>query len=565
MSEVQEQEWAYSEADIQAAIQAFQNEEHQSIRAAARAFSVPYHTLRHRLAGRTSRSHSHESAQILSNAEEQTLVRWISRLCRTGFPASPKLVVEMAEEVRRSRCQLSQSPPSALRPIGEHWIDRFRTRHPEIKGTWTRQIESARHAAVNTDTVKTWFDAVTELRIQHHYPPECIYNMDESGFAVGTSQSSRVLVNVREQSSWKVISGRQEWITAIECISAAGVAIPPLVIFKAKHTNTRWIPADTPPEWRFSTSNSGWTSDSHAFEWLSSVFEPFTRPVNPTQRRLLIMDGHSSHITANVIAHCMEHAIDLLILPPHTSHVLQPLDVSVFSPLKRALAMETDAALRLDPGRITRSEWTAMYIRARENALRASNITSGWRATGLWPLSPISVLEKLPTQLASQALEPHTTTPLLGLDLSLLQSDPPDGTELREANTLCLAAVNSATDLATPAKRYISRLTQAAELLCSKNATLRTELAKQRDILQTRKNRNTGKRVALKGKFVFSTQEVLEVAREAEKATASKTSRKRPRKQPAPVEIGEQENEVLENVSSNSDSDCIAVVPRRSS
>jgi hypothetical protein len=70
--------------------------------------------------------------------------------------------------------------------------------------------------------------------------------MDESGFAVSTSQSSRALVNIREQSSWKVISGRQEWITAIKYISAAGVAIPPLVIFKAKHTNTAWILVDTP-------------------------------------------------------------------------------------------------------------------------------------------------------------------------------------------------------------------------------------------------------------------------------------------------------------------------------
>jgi hypothetical protein len=554
---------AVSEADINAAIQAYHNKEYPSMRAAARAFNVSLTTLHARLAGRTSRSRAHETAQILSNAEEQTLVRWISRLCRTGFPASPALVVQMAEEIRRSRFQLSQSPPSTLRPIGEHWVKRFCARHPEICGIWTRQIESARHTAVNEAVVKTWFDAVTELQIQHHYSPNCIYNMDESGFAVGTSQSSRALVNVREQSSWKVINGRQEWITAIECVSAAGVAIPPLVIFKAKHTNTAWIPIDTPLDWHFSTSNSGWTSDSHAFKWLTEVFEPSTKLADPTQRRLLIMDGHSSHITANVIAYCMEHAIDLLILPPHTSHMLQPLDLSVFSPLKRALAAETDAASRVDTGRILRSEWTSMYIRARQAALRPSNILAGWKASGLWPLSPITVLAKLPVQHASQASEPHSTTPLTGLDLSLLQSDPPDGTELREANALCLAAVDSAVDLPTPAKRYISRLTQAAEALCSKNATLRAEMVKQKEMLQIRKKRTTGKRVALKGKFVFSTQEVLEVAREAEKATAGKPLRKRPRKQPTAMQIEEQENEVLQNVSSSSDSDCIVVVQRR--
>ncbi|KAK0926706.1 hypothetical protein LTR29_017798, partial [Friedmanniomyces endolithicus] len=64
--------------------------------------------------------------------------------------------------------------------------------------------------------MKTWFDAVTELFLQHQYPPACVDNMDELGFAVGANQSSRALVNIREKSSWEVVKGRQEWITAIE-------------------------------------------------------------------------------------------------------------------------------------------------------------------------------------------------------------------------------------------------------------------------------------------------------------------------------------------------------------
>jgi hypothetical protein len=93
------------------------------------------------------------------------------------------------------------------------------------------------------------------------------------------------------------------------------------------------------------------------------------------------MDSHSSYITANVIAFCMQNAIDLLILLPHCSHILQPLDVGVFAPLKRALASETDAALRLDTGRISRVEWVEMYIRARSKALASHIILRGvaWR------------------------------------------------------------------------------------------------------------------------------------------------------------------------------------------
>ena len=188
------------ESTIQEAITSYQTKRYPSIRATARAFSIPSSTLHSRMAGSTSRRNAHESKQLLSNAEEKTLLRWITQLTRTGYPASPALALEMAETIRSQRYQLSKQAPHR-RPIGKHWLDRFRIRYPEIQGVWTRQIESARYTALNSTTVQGWFDAVTDLYIQHQYPPDCIYNMDESGFAVGASQSSRALVNIREKSS----------------------------------------------------------------------------------------------------------------------------------------------------------------------------------------------------------------------------------------------------------------------------------------------------------------------------------------------------------------------------
>jgi len=224
---------ASSETSICSAITAYQTGEYTSIRKCATAFGVAFTTLQNRLSGRPSRRTGHQHRQILSPTEERTLVRWITHVTNGGFLVSPAFAVEMAEEVRHGRYQISSVPPSYERPIGKRWLDRFRTRHPEIKSVWTRKIERARYTAVSLDTVKTWFEAVTETRLQHQYQLEHVYNMDESGFAIGDSQSSRALINVRENSSWKVIQGRQEWITAIECISASGTAIPPLIIFKA--------------------------------------------------------------------------------------------------------------------------------------------------------------------------------------------------------------------------------------------------------------------------------------------------------------------------------------------
>lgn len=377
--------------------------------------------------------------------------------------------------------------------------------------------------------------------------------MDESGFAVGTSQSSRALVNIREKSSWKVVHGRQEWITAIECISAAGVAIPPLIIFKAKHTNTGWIPEHTPGSWRFSTSNSGWTSDSHGYEWLTTVFEPLTRPEDPSLRRLLIADGHSSHVTARVIAFCMEHAIDLLILPPHCSHELQPLDVGVFAPLKRALARETDGVARLDSGRMSKVEWTEMYIRARSRALTTQNIRSGWRAAGLEPLSPITVLNRLGCRADAAQSEPRTPGQTSSLDLSLLNSSPPDGTELRQANALLNSELSKVAGLASPIRRYTQRLTRAVESTQSELVTIRQQLTETQGLLCTRQKRKRGKRILLKGKYVFSTEEVLEIAKEAEKKTAANKTRKKRKTSPVMVEMTQTKLDMSESDVSDSE------------
>ena len=76
------------------------------------------------------------------------------------------------------------------------------------------------------------------------------------------------------------------------------------------------------------------TSDSHGYQSLTTVFDLCSRPRNLTTRRLLIMDRHSSYITANVISYCTENSIGLLILPPHTSQITQPLDGGVFGPLQ---------------------------------------------------------------------------------------------------------------------------------------------------------------------------------------------------------------------------------------
>ena len=202
---------------------------------------------------------------------------------------------------------------------------------------------------------------------KHQYRPENIYNMDETGYGIGLSQSTWVLVvredrNKKEKKATKASTGRQEWVTSIEGVSASGRSLPPLVIFTAEGSlNSRWLPDKLEVQgWRWATSNKGWSNNTLAFEWLERVFEPCTaHPPSSSSntRRLLILDGHGSHITGRFITFCIDHAIDLMVLPAHTSQVSQPLDVGIFGPLKRQLARLIDGLTTYDPRTSGRLMW----------------------------------------------------------------------------------------------------------------------------------------------------------------------------------------------------------------
>jgi hypothetical protein len=97
----------------------------------------------------------------------------------------------------------------------------------------------------------------------------------------------------------------------------------------------------------------------------------------------------------------------------------------------------------------------------------------------------------------------------------------------------------------------------------SENALLRKELTEARELLQVRKERKKGKRVAIKGKFVFNTKEILELVEEAEvEASKGKSKRRRTTRATTPV-IEDEEEEGIEESIYESESDCIIVASSR--
>ena len=90
--------------------------------------------------------------------------------------------------------------------------------------------------------MQTWFDTFEKVVEKYDIKTENIYNMDESGFAIGQIEATRIIVRAEARAQWQAQPGRQEWVSVLECICADGSAIPPLVIFKGEQPLCAWIP-----------------------------------------------------------------------------------------------------------------------------------------------------------------------------------------------------------------------------------------------------------------------------------------------------------------------------------
>jgi hypothetical protein len=91
-----------------------------------------------------------------------------------------------------------------------------------------------------------------------------------------------------------------------------------------------------PALWQFAKSVNGWSTNDIAMLWLDKCFDATTRLSTRSEYRLLIVDGHCSHTNSAFIDECWKRRIIPFLLPPHSTHLLQPLNISIFGPLTSA-------------------------------------------------------------------------------------------------------------------------------------------------------------------------------------------------------------------------------------
>jgi hypothetical protein len=157
---------------------------------------------------------------------------------------------------------------------------------------------------------------VEDTRVAYGTADQDTFNFDDTGLMTGVASTSKVFTSSDTIGRATVVQpGNREWVTTIERINASGWCIPPFVILSGKLHPASWY-QDLPPDWAVAVSDNGWTNDGLGAEWIRH-FHRYT-----------------------------ENKIITLCMPPHTSQLLQPLDVGCFSPLKTAYGHEMSELAR---------------------------------------------------------------------------------------------------------------------------------------------------------------------------------------------------------------------------
>jgi hypothetical protein len=285
----------------------------------------------------------------------------------------------------------SQPPPT----VGKNWPSKFVERRDELRTRYSVRYDYQRALNEDPKALRAWFTTVQSVIDENGIQAEDIYNFDETGFAMGLIANQKVVTRADLYGRRRLLQpGNREWVTAIEAICADGYLLPPCVIFKGKVAIAGWF-NNLPKDWRFEVSNNGWTTDEIGLRWLQKVFIPSTNSRVRGRFRLLILDGHGSHLTPQFDRICAENDIIPLCMPAHASHLLQPLDVGCFAVLKRAYGRFVSDLARRGYNHIDKFDFLEDYQRARQEAYQSTTIRNSFAASGLVPINAERVLSKL--------------------------------------------------------------------------------------------------------------------------------------------------------------------------
>ena len=350
-----------------------------SVRRGSKQFDVPMQTLRDRVLGKVDpECVTTGRAPIFSMVEESHIVEHLKAVAKYGYGYIRQEVVDLASDYA---VQLGKRKPD--QPLTIKWIRTFVGRWPELRVIKPRSLEQLRAKNTSETTVTEYFDELENVLTKYSLKdkPHLIFNVDEKGITQDHTPPS--VVAGKDFHPPAVTSGRSSTTTIIGCGSASGMAVPPYFVFPGKRMRPDLLNGATPSA-DGTVTETGWSNSAVFRAYLEDHILKFV-PVRDDQPVMLLLDGNKSHVSVGLVEWAKLKNIILFILPAHTSHILQPMDVGCYGPFQRMYNAECHKLMRQTSSAITRYNLCELACKVYSKALCSENLQSAFKKTGVYP------------------------------------------------------------------------------------------------------------------------------------------------------------------------------------
>ena len=382
----------WSNDSMLGAMQAVQTGE-MGVNRAALEYGVPRTTLKDRISGRVLHGCKAGPKPYLTFEEEKELVDFLIKCSKMGYGKTRGEVLKIVEAtVLKKGVQIYGT-------VSNGWWIRFRERWPQLSLRKGDSFPLVRDKVTCRDVFVSYFNLLKQALETSNLmdSPGQLYNCDESGMPLEHKLPKTIAVRGSKKVR-QVTSGNKTQITVLGCVNAVGQSIPPMVIFAGKRFNHELSKGEIPGT-LYGMSESGWMDQELFSSWFSNHFLKHAVASRPL---LLLLDGHSSHYTLDLVQSASDNGVIIMCLPPHTTADSQPLDTSCFGPLKVFWSGICRQYMFDNPGRVvTKFLFSKLFSEAWGKGMTISNIVSGFRRTGVYPFNPNAILDRLPPESSS--------------------------------------------------------------------------------------------------------------------------------------------------------------------
>ena len=351
-----------------------------SVRKAAKMYKVPRSTLYDNTIGRyKDGKYIGDRRQALDMETEQTLVEYLIYMADRGMPLTRKIFAAVVRGVVTKRNLLT---PFKDDTPSYKWMRQFLKRHKNVALRTPDALDAAR-SNVDPQDVSHYQDLLEEAVRDKN--PEQLFNCDETGFSGKESVRVKVLAKKGKKKVHQHQVKFPGHTTVLAAACADGTTISPLTIFQGSCPQEI---SGIPRDWGFTASKSGWITTEIFTKWFKEVFIPETnRKPKPI---LLTMDNHISHTSVELLDIAKEAGVDLLYLPPHSSHFLQPLDVGYFNLLKQNMG-SLSVSLGYGGVRTVPKEKFPKIMQHGMGKIDVSSIQASFKNAGMCPFRRVPV------------------------------------------------------------------------------------------------------------------------------------------------------------------------------